>query len=225
MIPLKDNIPTETFPFIVILIILANVCVFVYQLSLEPIEEHALIMRGGAIPYEISHRVDKPPQLGYPVQLTLLSSMFLHGGFLHIIGNMLYLWIFGKNIENRLGHLRLILFYLICGVVATFIHIQGDPESTIPLIGASGAISGVLGAYLVLSPKARVLTAITLGFFIKLIEVPAVIFLGFWIILQFINASVPNQTGVAWLAHIGGFFTGMILVPLFQKRPRSRRTR
>lgn len=220
MIPIKNNTPTETFPFVTIFIILANVAAFIYQLSLEPPLRLVLIMRAGVIPYEISHRVDTPPLLGYPVHLTLISSMFLHGGFLHIIGNMLYMWIFGNNIEDRIGHIRFIFFYLICGVVATLIHIQSDPESTIPLIGASGAISGVLGAYIILFPKARILTLLTLGFFIRLVQLPAVVFLGLWIILQFINAYYSSQPGVAWIAHIGGFFTGLILVPLFKKTQR-----
>ncbi len=218
MIPLRDNKPTETFPFVTILIILANIAAFVYQLSLEPEIREELIMRAGAIPREISNGVDSPPLLGYPVQLTLISSMFLHGGFLHIMGNMLYLWIFGNNIEDRVGHLRFIFFYLICGIAAALIHIQGDPQSTVPMIGASGAISGILGAYLILFPKARVLTLVTLGFFIRFVELPAIIFLGFWILLQFINVSSSSQAGVAWLAHIGGFFAGLLLVPLFKKR-------
>ncbi len=217
MIPLKDNIPTETFPFVTILIILINIAVFMYQLSLEPEAREELIMQAGAIPYEISHGVDKPPLLGHPVQLTLLSSMFLHGGLLHIIGNMLYLWIFGRNVEDRVGHLRFIFFYLICGVVASIVHIGSSPESIIPLVGASGAISGVLGAYLILSPKAKILTLITFGFFIRLVEIPALIILSLWIILQFINAYSLHQTNVAWLAHIGGFFAGLFLIPLFRK--------
>lgn len=217
MIPIRNNTATETFPFVTILIILANVSVFVYQLSLEPAEGHALIMQAGVIPYEITHGVDMPPRLGLPVQLTLLSSMFLHGGFLHIIGNMLYFWIFGSNIEDRVGHLRFVVFYLLCGVTASLVQVQGTPESTVPMIGASGAISGVLGAYLILFPRARVLTLVTFIFFFRLLEIPAVIFLGMWIILQFINVSHCGQTGVAWLAHIGGFFTGLILLPLFKK--------
>ena len=217
MIPLRGSVPTEKFPFVTILIIVINVAVFMYQLALEPKAQEELIMRAGATPYEISHGVDKPPAFGYPVQLTLLSSMFLHGGLFHIIGNMLYLWVFGSNIEDRVGHLRFIFFYLICGVVAGIAHIASGPESTIPMVGASGAISGVLGAYLILFPRARILTLITLGFFIRLVEMPALIVLGFWIIVQLVNATFLRQTDVAWLAHIGGFFAGLLLIPLFRK--------
>ena len=217
MIPLRDNVPTKTFPFITILIIVINIAVFVYQLSLGSEAREELIMRAGAIPYEISHGVDKPPLLGCPVQLTLLSSMFLHGGLFHIIGNMLYLWIFGKNIEDRVGHLRFIFFYLVCGVVASIIHIATSPESRIPMVGASGAISGVLGAYLILFPRARILTLVIFLIFIRFIEIPAFIILSFWIIVQFINATSLHQTNVAWFAHIGGFFAGLFLIPLFRK--------
>lgn len=218
MIPLRDNVPTKTFPFITILIIVMNIAVFIYQLSLgSEARRDELIKRAGATPYEISHGVDEPPLLGYPVQLTLLSSMFLHGGLFHIIGNMLYLWIFGKNIEDRVGHLRFIFFYLVCGVVASIIHIATSPESRIPMVGASGAISGVLGAYLILFPRAKILTLVTFFIFIRFIEIPAFIVLGFWIIVQFINATSLHQTNVAWFAHIGGFFTGLFLIPLFRK--------
>jgi membrane associated rhomboid family serine protease len=217
MIPIKNNTATETFPFVTILIILANVSVFVYQIFVGPAEGHVLIMRAGVIPYEITRGVDTPPPLGLPVQLTLLSSMFLHGGFLHIIGNMLYLWIFGSNVEDRIGHLRFAAFYLLCGIVASLVQVLGTPASTVPMVGASGAISGILGAYLILFPKARVLTLVTFFFFFRLVEIPAVIFLGMWIVLQFINVSHCGQTGVAWLAHIGGFFTGLILLLLFKK--------
>ena len=217
MIPLKDNIPKETFPLVTILIILINIAVFMYQLSLEPEARQELIMRAGATPHEISHGEDRPPLLGYPVQLTLLSSIFLHGGLLHILGNMLYLWIFGRNVEDRVGHLGFVFFYLICGVIASIVHIGIRPESTIPMVGASGAISGVLGAYLILSPGARILTLITFGFFIRLVEIPAIIILSLWIILQLINATSLHQTNVAWFAHIGGFFAGLLLIPLFRK--------
>ncbi len=217
MIPLRGSVPTEKFPFVTILIIVINVAVFMYQLSLGQKANEELVMRAGATPYEISHGVDTPPAFGHPVRLTLLTSMFLHGGLFHIIGNMLYLWVFGNNIEDRVGHLRFIFFYLICGVAAGIVYIASGPESRIPMVGASGAISGVLGAYLILFPRARILTLITLGFFIRLVEMPALIVLGFWIIVQLVNATFLHQTDVAWLAHIGGFFTGLLLIPLFRK--------
>jgi len=218
MIPLRDSVPAEVFPFVTILIIVMNLAVFAYQFSLEPEAREEFIMRAGAVPYEISHGEDKPPLFfGYPIQMTLVSSMFLHGGFLHILGNMLYLWIFGDNIESKVGHLRFLFFYLICGAIASIVHILTGPESTVPMVGASGAISGVLGAYLLLFPRARILTLLTLGFFIRLVEMPAVVVLSLWIILQMVNAYFFHQSNVAWFAHIGGFFAGIILIPLFRK--------
>ena len=217
MIPLRDSVPAETFPFFTVLIIFINVAVFAYQLYLGPELQEEFIMRAGAIPHEIVQGIDEPPLLGYPVRLTLISSMFIHGGFLHIIGNMLYLWIFGNNIEDRVGHMRFVLFYLVCGLIAGVSHIATDPGSMVPMVGASGAISGILGAYLLLFPRARILTLLIFGFFIRLVEIPAVIVLSLWIILQLVNAHFSSGAGVAWFAHIGGFFAGLILIPLFRK--------
>ncbi len=150
--------------------------------------------------------------------IPLFSSLFLHGGWLHLIGNMLYLWVFGDNVEDKLGHGRFIFFYLLCGVIASLVHVAMDPHSPIPTIGASGAISGVLGAYLLLFPKARVLTLIPIFIFLQVAELPALIVLGLWFVLQFVNGmmSIGMDTagmgGVAWWAHIGGFAAGMVLV-------------
>jgi len=157
-----------------------------------------------------------------PVGATVITSMFLHGGFLHVIGNMLYLWIFGNNVEDAMGRLRFALFYLLCGTTAALGHAFLNLRSTVPMIGASGAVSGVLGAYVLLYPRARVLTLFTLGFFVRLIEVPALVVLGFWFILQFLNVLIASGSGagggVAWHAHIGGFVAGMLLVGLFKRR-------
>jgi membrane associated rhomboid family serine protease len=146
--------------------------------------------------------------------------MFLHGGFLHVAGNMLYLWIFGNNIEDAMGHLRFTVFYALCGTAAAFSHALPNSHSNIPMLGASGAVSGVLGAYLLLYPHARVLTLFTLGFFIRMIEIPAMVVLGFWFVLQFLNAAFTAGAGggVAWYAHIGGFIAGMALIGLFKRR-------
>lgn len=150
---------------------------------------------------------------------TLFTSMFMHGGFMHLAGNMLYLWIFGDNIEGALGHIRFIIFYLLCGIVAAFAQIFSAPESTIPMIGASGAVSGVLGAYLIFYPRARIRTFVFLGIFITFLRLPAVLLLGVWILGQIISANIsnPGSPGVAWFAHLGGFFAGMILGPLLKK--------
>jgi membrane associated rhomboid family serine protease len=152
---------------------------------------------------------------------TVFSSMFLHGGFFHVAGNMLYLWIFGKNVEDTLGHTRFSLFYLLSGVAAAATQVLAAPASEVPMIGASGAVSGILGAYLILFPQARVLTLVIFGFFWRLLSIPAVVVLGFWIVLQILNGlgSFGEAGGVAWFAHIGGFFAGMLL--LIAMRPRT----
>ena len=219
MIPLKDDNPTRIFPIVTIGIIAANILVFTYQLSLGAGYEK-FIFTYGAFPYEITHSVDIGPPVQMPVFFTVYSSMFMHGGFMHIIGNMLYLWIFGNNIEDSMGHIRFIFFYLICGTVASLTHIFLAPNSKIPMVGASGAVSGILGAYLLLFPHARILTLVTFGFFIKMIKIPAMVVLGFWIVLQFLNSTVASGSeggGVAWFAHIGGFFAGLILINFFKK--------
>lgn len=221
MIPLHDDNPTRIKPVLTVLLIAANVLVFFYQLSLGPRQEQALVYQYGAIPAVVVGTRHLPAQLvAIPPVVSLFTSMFLHGGFLHIIGNMLYLWIFGNNIEEAMGRARFLVFYLVCGVLAALAHIFSNPSSVIPTIGASGAISGVLGAYLLLYPRARVLTLIPLGFFTRLIYIPAGIVLGFWFILQLISGSLgsPEGGGVAWFAHVGGFVAGMALVGLFKRR-------
>jgi membrane associated rhomboid family serine protease len=154
--------------------------------------------------------------------LTILTSMFLHGGVTHIIGNMLYLWIFGDNVEDSMGHIRFLFFYLLCGISAAFTQIMVSPRSTMPMIGASGAVSGVLGAYLLLYPRAQVMTLLFLGFFIEMVRIPAAILLSIWIIIQVFSGAVSLSTrslsgGVAWFAHIGGFAMGMVLMPIFKR--------
>jgi membrane associated rhomboid family serine protease len=155
----------------------------------------------------------------------LFSSMFLHGGWFHIIGNMLYLWIFGDNVEDRLGHGRFVLFYILCGLAAALTQIYLNPTSKVPMVGASGAVAGILGAYLLLFPHSRILALIPLGFFIQFAEIPALVFLVFWFLMQFLSGAVSltaasSGGGVAWWAHIGGFAGGMALVYVFPKRTR-----
>ena len=218
MIPLKDDNPTRTFPFVTISLIAVNVVIFVVEL-LQGENLVLFVNSFGAIPCEVTTGIDTEPLIFFPVRLTVFSSMFLHGGWSHLVGNMLYLWIFGNNIEDRMGHHRFILFYVLVGIAASIAQIAASPFSTIPLIGASGAISGVLGAYLLLYPKAKVLTLVPLVVFLRVVSLPAYVVLGFWIVLQIINGFVSlsyiAQGGVAFFAHIGGFIAGLALIKLF----------
>lgn len=215
MIPLRDENPSRTFPVVTIAIIAINVLVFVYELMLgDSLPDK--IMRFGAIPYNISHFT------GIKVLPTLFTAMFFHGGFMHIVGNMWYLWIFGNNIEDRLGHLKFLFFYLSCGLIATLGYVFTNSNSELPMIGASGAISGVLGAYIILYPKARVLVLLPFFYIWRIIRLQAIWFLGFWILLQFFYgtasfalADASGEGGVAWFAHIFGFFAGWIFLGIF----------
>lgn len=222
MIPLHDDNPTRTQPIFTVGIIAACVLVFFYQVSLGAKAGQTFVFQYGAIPAVIFGLQSLPFEVQViPASFSLLTSMFLHGGFMHLIGNMLYLWIFGNNIEDAMGHLRFVLFYLVCGVAAAMSHALTDAGSVVPMIGASGAISGVLGAYLLLYPRAHVLVLIPLGFFMRLMYVPAGFVLGLWFLLQLISGSVSvgqGGGGVAWFAHVGGFLAGMILVGLFKHR-------
>ncbi|HCP32429.1 TPA: rhomboid family intramembrane serine protease [Candidatus Acetothermia bacterium] len=172
------------------------------------------------VPAEFLNRIDLPPTIPIPIWLTLFTSMFLHGGLMHLLGNMLYLWIFGDNVEDSMGHGKFLLFYLVCGAIAAFAQMAINPNSGVPQIGASGAIAGVLAAYFMLFPNSRVLTLIPIFFFIRLVAIPAVFLLGFWFILQVISGagSLGAASGVAFFAHIGGFIAGGILVFLFKRR-------
>jgi membrane associated rhomboid family serine protease len=230
--PLKDLNPTRRIPLVTIGIIAVNILAFLYELTLGQ-RLDLFVAAYGAVPYEITHGLDLIGRVqGTPIVhgagppvifLTLFSSMFLHGGFLHIVGNMLYLWIFGNNIEDYLGHVKFLFFYLASGLVASITHIATQPNSIIPTIGASGAVAGVLGAYLVLYPRARVLTLVFLGIFIRMIVLPAGFVLLFWFVIQMFSgvASLTTETargGVAWFAHIGGFVAGILLVKLLSWR-------
>ncbi len=217
MIPLKDDNPTTTYPYITVGLIIINGLIFIYELSLGRHFEHFL-NKYGAIPVfvlNMTSPIEYPPPY-----ITVFTSMFLHGGFFHIAGNMLYLWIFGNNIEDSMGHLRFVVFYLISGIIAVYTFSIVNPHSTIPMVGASGAVSGVLGAYLILFPRAKVLTLIPFGFYMQIVKVPALFVLGMWIVIQLINGMVSGGAGggVAWFAHVGGFLAGIVLVGLFKKR-------
>jgi membrane associated rhomboid family serine protease len=221
VIPLRDENPTTITPVVTVALVVLNCLVYLYQVSLGPAEER-FIASFAAVPAEWFQPGTAVGDPGVPPSLTVLTAMFLHGSLMHLGGNMLYLWIFGNNIEDVMGHGRFILFYVLCGVAAMFGHAFTAPESTVPMIGASGAISGVLGAYLLLFPQVRVLVLIPLGFFTRMVHVPAVGVLGFWIVMQIINGAFSwggLGGGVAWFAHIGGFAAGFALIKVFQRRP------
>jgi len=219
VIPLHDDNPTERTPFVTILIIIACVVVFFYQVSLPRNPGQAFIFHYGAIPSVVFGHAQLPDDVAaFPAVMTLFTSMFLHGGWMHLIGNMLYLWVFGNNIEDVMGHARFVVFYLLCGVVAALSHAMTDPSSQVPMVGASGAISAVLGAYLLLFPRAHVLVLIP-GF--GMTRVAAGIVLGMWFVTQLISGGMSMGAtggGVAFFAHIGGFVAGMAFIALF-KRP------
>ncbi|HEY3295898.1 MAG TPA: rhomboid family intramembrane serine protease [bacterium] len=224
MIPIRDELPTTRKPFVTVGLIVINCVVFLWQIvQPAPVQEN-IVFTFGAVPAQLMADFQQLPQ--FPAHwFTLISSMFLHGGFLHLAGNMLYLWIFGNNVEDYLGHFRFTLFYFACGIVAALTHAVSDVLSTVPMIGASGAISGVLGAYLLLYPKARVVLLIWFFFFLRFVRVPAFVVLGFWFVMQLsgILSSPINQAGgVALWAHVGGFIFGFAVVRLLggPRRPK-----
>jgi rhomboid family protein len=219
MIPLHDDNPTERTPVVTIAFIVACVLVFFYQAGLPPQPGEILVFQYGAIPAIVFGRTDLPEGVvSIPAYATLITSMFLHGGWMHLIGNMLYLWVFGNNIEDVMGHARYVVFYLTCGILAALSHAVTEPSSTVPMVGASGAISGVLGAYVLLFPRAHVLVLMP-G--IGMTRVAAGVVLGMWFVMQLLSGGMSIGSkggGVAFFAHIGGFIAGMALIGLF-KRP------
>ncbi|HJX30391.1 MAG TPA: rhomboid family intramembrane serine protease [Thermodesulfobacteriota bacterium] len=224
MIPLRDKNPSGKFPLITVLLIVINVLVFIYQLSLRE-NLTPFFHRYALIPAQIVFFGESPGISLRSIFFPFFTSMFLHGGWFHVIGNMWYLWIFGDNIEDRLGHVRFFIFYLVCGIGAAVAHVILNPNSTVPCVGASGAIAGVLGAYLISFPFARVATLVPIFFYLTVIEIPAVILLVFWFVLQFFSGTLSiaataqtGSGGVAWWAHVGGFIIGMILISLIPKR-------
>ncbi len=223
MIPIKDNIPTRTKPIITVSVIFVNILIFLWQrFGLTTPESNEIYKYYGLVPHEFFVALSSEYALLPYNFLTVFTSMFLHGGFFHLGGNMLYLWIFGNNIEDAMGHGRFIFFYLFSGIAAAAFQLFYDPSSNIPMIGASGAISGVLGAYLLLFPYARIKTLIFIFIFIKVIELPAVVLLTIWFFMQIL---LSHGEGVAWFAHIGGFIFGLIVIKFFTtKRAGKRRS-
>lgn len=229
IVPLHDQNPTRRPPLATYVLIGLNVAVFVFELLLPRagLTLDGFFSRAGLVPYEIANRVDIPPSGLVPWWATPFTSMFMHGGWLHIGFNMLYLWIFGNNVEDLVGRARFVAFYFLCGLAAAFTQVLVDVASTTPVIGASGAVAGVLGAYIVVWPKARVVSVVVLGFFFPVVLLPAWVLLGVWFLLQAVQGAVSlgGQTGVAYFAHIGGFVAGMLLVWGFAAgRPARRRS-
>jgi membrane associated rhomboid family serine protease len=216
LIPLRDIIPSRTTPVVTISLIAVNVLVFLYELSLGRGVD-AFTLYYGLVPAAFSW-------------VAVFTSMFLHGGFLHVAGNMLYLWIFGDNVEDRMGHGRVLVFYVLCGVAAALAQTITVPDSVVPMVGASGAIAGVMGAYFVLYPRSRIVTLIPIFFFFQVVEVPAILFLGIWFVMQFLSgvgsivssASGGSMGGIAFWAHIAGFVAGISGVVVFRRPERQR---
>ena len=220
MFPIRDTIPSHTRPLVTWALILVNVVIFLRQAALPQPALEAFVFYFGMVPAAVAHTGIEalPPSAG---PLTFVSSMFLHGGFLHLIANMWTLWIFGDNVEDRMGHSRFLAFYLLCGLLAGGAHFLSDPTSTVPTIGASGAIAGVLGAYFILYPRSRVLTLIPIFVYPLFIEIPAFVYLGFWFLTQLLSGSMTTGTaggGIAWWAHVGGFAAGVALFWFFLRR-------
>lgn len=221
MFPLRDDNPTGRTAYLTIALIIVNVLVFVYEF-IQPDQGQRVVMQFGFIPVELTQGLELTPHTSFPSIATIFTSMFLHGSWMHLIGNMLYLWIFGNNVEDLLGPIWFVLFYLLAGAGAVLLFVLTGPNSQIPMVGASGAISGVLGLYALKWPKARVMTAITLGFFIRMVWIPALAVLGIWFLMQllfaFMSSGNEASGGVAYMAHVGGFLVGLIAA-MFVKRP------
>jgi membrane associated rhomboid family serine protease len=221
LIPLKDDNPTSKTPVVTYGLIAICVVVFILEITSASYNSGKLFYSYGVIPAVLTGKAELPAEIAtLPAELTLITSMFMHGGFMHLIGNMLYLWIFADNIEDELGPVKFIIFYILAGIVAALTQVYMNTESTIPMVGASGAIGGILGAYIINHPKAKVLVLIPLGFFSQIVRIPSVYVLGFWFALQFINSYFSSSTGggVAYGAHIGGFVFGVIAILFFNKR-------
>ncbi len=224
MIPIKDNIRSRRFPIVSIILIVINIAVFVYELSLSQGQLNHFMYTYGIIPRKVAALAAGHIDFTRAV-VPLITAMFIHGGWLHVLGNMLYLWIFGDNVEDRLGRSKYLSLYLAAGIIGSLAQVRANPLAAEPVIGASGAIAGVLGMYFLSYPKAKVLTLVPIFFFISFIEIPAFIFLFIWFILQslngFVNLGVAGNM-VAWWAHIGGFLTGavgaLVLTPLKKQR-------
>lgn len=219
MIPIRDSMKSRSFPFVNLVLIVVNFWVFMKELMVEPYQLNQLYYTYGLVPADAVNAF----MGGVPVvsiMLPFFTAIFLHGGWVHIIGNMLYLWIFGDNVEDRLGHMCYLFFYLAAGLAGNIVHVAANPSSTVPVIGASGAVAGILGGYFVLFPRSRILALVPIFFFLTLMEVPALIFIAIWFIVQVFNGMASlggTANAVAWWAHIGGFVAGALLVRLLNR--------
>ncbi len=222
MFPIHDENPIKIIPWVTYTLMVACIGAFLWQFSQSAEAQNAIVYALGVTPAVIFDHRELPENLVWvPEYVTVFTSMFLHGGWMHLIGNMLYLWVFGNNIESAMGHLRFIIFYVVCGVAAVLAQALPDTDSVVPMIGASGAISGVLGAYLLLYPRARVTIIVPILIIIKTFKVPAMLVLGGWFVMQLVSSAMARGQeggGVAFGAHIGGFIAGMLLVYFFKRR-------
>ncbi len=221
MIPIQDDNPLVRAPLLTYAVMVLCALIFLWQLTLGGEGFRRAVFAFGVIPAVLSGRAALPPELALiPAPLTIFTSMFLHGGIMHLLGNLLFLWIFSDNVEDRLGRWRFALFYLCCGIGAALAQVLPEPGSEIPMIGASGAISGVLGAYMIMYPHAQVRVVIPVFFVLQVVRLPALLVLGFWFLIQLLSSLLaqPGTGGVAFRAHIGGFVAGLILLPLFRPR-------
>ena len=229
MLPLKDDIPSRRFPLVTYGIIAVNVVIFMFEATMGSEQLQAFFQLVAVIPAEYTAFLRGEPVPLLKLLVAPFASMFLHGGWMHLFGNMWFLYLFGDNVEDAMGHFRFLVFYLLSGLAATAAHIFVNPLSPIPIVGASGAISGVVGAYFLMFPTARVLTLVPVFFFVDIVLLPAVVFIGLWFLFQFwsglLSLAVPHMGGVAWWAHIGGFVAGLILAPVMRERRRPTRYR
>jgi membrane associated rhomboid family serine protease len=219
MIPLRDTQPSYSTPFVTVAIIIVNVLAFLYQVSLDPYSSNWFIAHYAIVPDRLQYR-------------DMVTAMFLHGGWMHLIGNMWFLWIYGDNVEDVLGHTKYLVFYLLCGVAAAILHVMLNPYSRVPTLGASGAIAGVMGAYMVKFPHSRIITLVPILIFFTTMEIPAIFMLAYWFLIQIFSgvgsigySNVSSGGGVAWFAHIGGFIAGVVLVYVMGTRERFRNRR
>jgi membrane associated rhomboid family serine protease len=216
VLPIRDHTPRTRFPVVTLALVAVNAFVYLFGLvALDEPARRALVEMAGAIPYEIANKVDLPPRDLLPLPGSIWTAMFLHGGILHLVGNMWFLWLFGDNVEDALGRVRYLLFYFFAGTVGAVAQILSMPDSTVPMIGASGCVAGVLGAYAMFYPRARVDVAVP--FLWQYVALPAWLFLGLWFLGQLL---LPGSSGVAWMAHVGGFLAGVGAARLFLQRRR-----
>jgi len=226
MFPIRDNVPSRSFPVMTVLLIVANTAIFIFEVAMGPKALAGFVTRNGLVPAQVTAYLAGREVDAQRVFLPFFTSIFLHGGWLHLVGNMWFLWIFGDNVEDRLGHVRFLIFFILCGLIGNYAHYRFNAASGLPAVGASGAIAGVLGAYVISYPAARILVLLPLFIIIQFVELPALVMVGFWFVLQFINGAASlvasSETGgVAWWAHVGGFAGGIAIFYLFRPRARA----